>query len=284
MMFGTGELFKYAECQSCCSLALTEVPQDLAAYYPASYYSLQPLVESSFGKNLLKKIRYDIFRVSGKDKIKPVYGDWFSRIRPPKSAKIADIGCGNGQLLYELYAAGFSYLRGFDPFMEKEQHFGKKLVLSKKDVFEIQEKFDLIMMHHALEHMESPKKILEQCSKLLNPKGWLLIRLPVADAKVWTDEGVNWVQLDPPRHLHIPSTKGLKQLGTDSGLACKEVVFDSSTFQFWGTELVKNKKPLHGVIPEEAFSRQDLAMWRKKALLYNKKSVGDQACFYFYKA
>lgn len=36
------------------------------------------------------------------------------------SARIADAGCGNGQLLYELYSGEYSDLDGFDPYIEKD--------------------------------------------------------------------------------------------------------------------------------------------------------------------
>lgn len=283
MMFGTGESFQYAECTNCGSLSLIDTPEDLSAYYPNEYYSFLPLVKSSFGKNLLKALRYNLFQLTGKKSLSPVFGKWFEYLQPSKSSRIADIGCGNGQLLYEMYAAGFSHLRGYDPFIDEELDLGKKLRLERKSIFEIEGIFDVIMLHHALEHMGEPEKVLNRCFELLETNGQLLIRMPISDSKVWKDEGVSWVQLDAPRHLHIPSVEGLKALARESGLECREVVFDSSEFQFWGTELVKMKKPLSKVKADETFTRQDLARWRKKSNLYNQKAVGDQACFYFFK-
>lgn len=283
MMFGTGEEFHYVECSNCGSLTLYDVPEDLSPYYPKEYYSFLPLVKSSIGKNVLKELRYGLYKMTGKKFMSPVFGEWFDRIKPAKSAKIGDLGCGNGQLLYEMYAAGFKDLRGFDPFIESDFRLGNKLSLQKKTIFEVDGKYDVLMLHHALEHMPDPIKVLEYCFGLLNSKGHLLIRVPVSDAKVWKDEGVAWVQLDAPRHLHLPSVKGLNNLAKQVGFECKEVAFDSTGFQFWGTELVKMGKPLSKVEDTAVFSRQDLARWRKKANLYNKKSVGDQASFYFYK-
>lgn len=284
MMFGTGESFHYAECTHCGSLSICDVPKNLSPYYPKDYYSFLPLVRSSFGKNLLKNLRYGLYRLTGKKTLRPVFGEWIANTHISKSSKVADIGCGNGQLLYEMYAAGFNHLRGFDPFVEEELELGERLQLKKKTVFEIEGKFDLLMIHHALEHMAEPQKVLQQCYELLNPKGQLLVRVPVADAKVWKDEGVAWVQLDAPRHLHVPSAQGLTKMAEEVGFKCNEVIFDSTGFQFWGTELVKMGKPLSQVQAAKVFSRQDLARWRKKAHLYNQKSVGDQACFYFCKS
>lgn len=44
-MYGSGEFFDYAECRACESLQIVEIPHDLAAYYPADYYSQAPRTE-----------------------------------------------------------------------------------------------------------------------------------------------------------------------------------------------------------------------------------------------
>lgn len=39
----------------------------------------------------------------------------------------------------------------------------------KKSVFELEEQFDVIMMHHSLEHILHPKETLERVSDILQP-------------------------------------------------------------------------------------------------------------------
>ncbi|MFC0262406.1 class I SAM-dependent methyltransferase [Fontibacter flavus] len=285
MMFGSGEHFDYASCSVCGSLQLVDVPANLGDYYPKDYYSFQELVQSSPFKNFLKLIRYSLFRV-GIPVQPPVFGDWMVEMQVPKHARIADVGCGNGQLLYEMYAAGFIHLEGYDPFIDREKTINPRLSLFKKSVFEMEGSFDLIMMHHALEHMESPDRVLEQCFGKLNKGGWLLVRIPVSDAQVWKDEGINWVQLDAPRHLTIPSVKGLTALAEGFGFKAHKVVFDSTVFQFWGTELYKGGVSLRDVqhpLYISLTSAQRMKEYQQKALLYNQKGIGDQACLYFYK-
>ncbi|EOZ92011.1 hypothetical protein A33Q_4104 [Indibacter alkaliphilus LW1] len=283
MMFGTGELFHYGECPECKSLCLLDPPKDLSPYYPEDYYSFLPLVKTSSVINFLKKIRFTLFQITEYHQVKPVFGDWVAKIKPKKTARIADIGCGNGQLLFELYAAGFKNLTGVDPFMKESVRVNKYLSLEKKSIFEIEGVFDLVMIHHALEHMDHPQAILKRCFELMDHESYLLVRLPVTDSKVWKDEGVYWVQLDAPRHFQIPSVSGLKKLAEKEGFESRGIVFDSTEFQFWGTELAKEGKILSKEEHMKVFSKQDMARWRKKAALYNQKSVGDQASFYFYK-
>lgn len=285
MMFGSGEHFDYVSCSRCGSLHLVDVPANLGDYYPKDYYSFQELVQSSQFKNFLKKIRYSLFTM-GIPVQPPVFGDWMMEMQVPKQARIADVGCGNGQLLYEMYAAGFRQLEGYDPFIDQEKSINPYLSLYKKSVFEMEGSFDLIMMHHALEHMESPDQVLEQCFAKLNKKGWLLVRIPVSDAQVWKDEDVNWVQLDAPRHLTIPSVKGITALAKGLGFSVHKMVFDSTAFQFWGTELYKSGISLRDVQHPQYISLtspQKMKEYQEKALLYNQKGIGDQACLYFYK-
>jgi len=52
--------------------------------------------------------------------------------------------------------------------------------------------------------MPNPRNVFEKISGLLSDEGTLLIRIPVMDCFAWKEYGVNWFQLDAPRHFfHI---------------------------------------------------------------------------------
>jgi SAM-dependent methyltransferase len=213
----------------------------------------------------------------------PMYGYWLRKVHPGFSARIADVGCGNGQLLYELYAAGYTNLHGFDPFIEKQMQVAPGLTLWKQRIEESQFSFDLIMMHHSFEHMADPHELLKFCFEKLDPGGKLLIRCPVADAAVWKEKRSLWVQLDAPRHLIIPTVKGLKEKAERMGLVLEEVEFDSSDFQFWATGLYEKGERLDETKTNLYFTPKDREAMKAKALQYNQEGIGDQACFYFSK-
>ncbi|WP_296703698.1 class I SAM-dependent methyltransferase [Algoriphagus sp.] len=213
----------------------------------------------------------------------PSFGYWLKKIKPKFSDRIADIGCGNGQLLYEFFASGFQDLHGFDPFIEEENRISPSLTIWKKRIEESDLKFDLIMMHHSFEHMPDPFDILKACFEKLKPGGRLLIRTPVSDAQIWKDEGVFWVQLDAPRHLMIPSTKGMVAIAKKAGFILDEIEFDSSEFQFWGTELYKKGLALDPKLIGKNFAKEEIDAFKEKALQYNQEGKGDQVCFYFRK-
>ena len=116
-MLGLGGEFRYASCTSCGSIQLFTIPEDLGPYYPRDYYSFGLLQPSGLIRNLLKKIRIRTFLATGwKFFLPPFGGYWLKKLHPKFTDRIADVGCGNGQLLYELHVSGFKDLHGFDPF------------------------------------------------------------------------------------------------------------------------------------------------------------------------
>lgn len=76
------------------------------------------------------------FLLTGNSQIAPIYGCWLKKIHPGFGSKIADVGCGSGQLLYELFASGYSDLHGFDPFIEKSVKINMRI-----RILEIKERF-----------------------------------------------------------------------------------------------------------------------------------------------
>ena len=282
-MFGLGTEFTYSECQQCYSLQLVDIPQDLAKYYSGEYYSFTGLTFSTALKNIFKKLRMKGFLALGWKVFQPSYGSWLRKLNLSFSDRIADVGCGNGQLLYELSVSGFKDLHGFDPFMEQTKQINSALKLWKKSIEEAEMKFDVIMMHHSFEHMEDPTLILEACFEKLNPGGKLLVRTPVSDAAVWKSDRTFWVQLDAPRHLIIPSTEGFRKVAHQIGFQLDELVFDSDEFQFWGTGLYKKGLPLDPSLVAKNITSEELKEFKEKALKLNQEGLGDQVCFYLTK-
>lgn len=280
-MLEMGDTFHYRECQTCGSIQISEVPSNLSDFYPKGYYSFEELSRSNWIKRILKLFRMMGFRYLGL--FPPIYGYWLKKANPSFKARIADVGCGSGQLIYELSLGGYLRLEGYDPFIPKDKKISNRAFLYKKGIEEARGKFDLIMMHHAFEHMANPEEVLKTCYNKLNSGGKLLVRCPVTDSQVWKDKGNLWVQLDAPRHLVIPSVKGMRILSQKVGLNLDEVEFDSNGFQFWGTSLYETGEKLDLKKLGQYFSTEELKKLEKKALQYNQEGKGDQACFYFSK-
>ncbi|MBN3581329.1 class I SAM-dependent methyltransferase [Algoriphagus aestuarii] len=280
-MFGLGGNFHYQECLTCHGLFLEEIPADLDIYYPDNYYSFGSFNSSGAISQFLKRFRYQLFK-AGIPINPPNYFEWIANLSISETSNIADIGCGNGQLLAELSYCGFKNLHGYDPYQENVGNLGG-FTLYKKSFYDIRECYDLVMFHHAFEHLPSPAKVFKHLVQVLNPGGEALIRVPVTNGKVWQEERDFWFQLDAPRHLFIPHSESMQKLADSVGLDLYKTTFDSLDSQFWGTELYKRGKAFMGTDLRKEFSEKEMKAFEKKAKEYNEMGLGDQACFYFRK-
>lgn len=295
MMFGFRDEFLYFECARCGCVQIQEVPPHLGKYYPDNYYSFQQQGSlRRFLKRSWARYSYDGTGVIGRlmaslmgknEAIESV-----ARARPSLAAAILDVGCGSGDLLRLLHGLGFSNLAGADPFLPADLTTPEGIQISKQDLSQMQGAFEIVMLHHSFEHMTEPVAILAHAARLLKPGGLLIIRVPVAASFAWKHYGVNWVQLDPPRHIFLPSVKSMELLAERSGLRLGEIVHESSEFQFRGSEQYLQNIPLMDPRSylrsawKQYFPSKILRAYRAQARELNRKGEGDSACFYLHKA
>lgn len=295
MMFGFRDEFIYFECARCGCVQIQEVPPNLAKYYPDNYYSFQEQGRlrrwlkrgwARYSHNGTSLIGWMMAQIMGKNEaVKSV-----ARARVPLAAAILDVGCGSGDLLRLLHGLGFTNLAGADPFLADDLTTPEGIKIWKKELSQVTGPFDVIMLHHSFEHMTEPVAILAHAARLLKPGGTLIIRVPIAASYAWKHYGVNWVQLDPPRHIFLPSVQSIKILAERSGLRLGAVVHESSEFQFRGSEQYLQDIPLMDPRSylrsafKQYFPSQTVRAYRAQARELNRKGEGDSACFYLHKA
>jgi SAM-dependent methyltransferase len=200
-------------------------------------------------------------------------------------SRILDVGCGAGELIRVLQSAGIRRLLGIDLYPAGQPTLREPLI-QNRTIDEVSGQWDLVMFHHSFEHMADQKGTLEAVVRLLAPGGVCLIRVPIASSHAWEHYGVDWVQLDAPRHFFLHTEDSLRRLAADVGLEIAKVVHDSSAFQFIGSELYRRGIPLSSTAPADvqaraaAFTRDELAEFGRRARDLNAKGRGDQAAFY----
>ena len=300
MMFGFRDEFTYFECSKCGCLQIAEIPKNMGKYYPANYYSFQKRKKegsTNFIKQYIKKQwgEYALFKKGLIGKIlymkypNPFF-DMISRIGVNYNSRILDVGCGAGNLLYSLNETGFKNLIGVDPYID-EGVIDRGVKIFKKTIHELpdDQKFDLIISNHSFEHIPNQLETLFKISKILSETGVCLIRMPVKTEYIWNRYGINWVQIDAPRHFFLHTIKSFTYLAKKAGLVIKDITFDSTEFLFWGSEQYKRGIPLraensYSVNPKKSiFTAKQIRKFRMMAKKLNIDKQGDQAVFYLMK-
>jgi len=299
MMFGTKEEFDYFECAKCKCVQITEIPENLEKYYPSEYNSFDQIkkTKDNFIKRYLKKTKSKHYLKDNKNPLGKYlfkkYGPSFLlKIKPTNidfNSSILDVGSGAGLRLISLARDGFNNITGIDPFIEKDIFYNNGVKIFKKDIYSFNGSFDMVMLNHAFEHMPNPDNVLAEIYRILKPGAIALIRIPIADSYSWKKYGINWVALDPPRHLHLLTPKSMQILAKKTGFEVVEILYDSDYYQFWGSEQyaadipMRSDKSFYENPSNSIFSMQQIKDFKMKAIELNEKGEGDAACFYLKK-
>jgi SAM-dependent methyltransferase len=297
MMFGYPDRFPYFQCPQCGCLQIAEIPPAMARYYPDTYYSFQnPPARSRIVKFLLRQ--RDQYALSGRGSLgKRLYARYprldlrcLRELSVGADTRILDVGCGTGSLLCLLSALGLKHLLGIDPYNAREIADEAGFQILKREIGEVAGEWDIVMFHHSFEHVADPARTLRAVHEVLSAAGCCIIRIPLSSSYAWQHYGVDWVQLDAPRHVFLHSVESMQLLAAQAGFTVDRVVHDSTAFQFWGSEQYRAGIPLTdprsyaGNPKASMFSKKDLAGFAKRAEELNQARQGDQAAFYLRKA
>jgi 2-polyprenyl-3-methyl-5-hydroxy-6-metoxy-1,4-benzoquinol methylase len=251
MMHGESGPFRYVYCNNCQSTYQPEKLADYGQFYPSSYYSFQyhePETLAERLRQLKRKYRNSFYYLS-----RGLLGRLLANARPcpvnhlSKHVKlrndmsILEIGSGTGELLHEIADLGIRKVIGIDPFVPSDIVYKNGAKVYKSSIQELatianDERFDLIMFNHSLEHSPTPFADLATVSRYLKQKGEILIRLPVSGSEISQKYGQYWWSLDAPRHIYLFSTKSMALLAQKCGLTVKRTHFEGTIDDFLASE------------------------------------------------
>jgi 2-polyprenyl-3-methyl-5-hydroxy-6-metoxy-1,4-benzoquinol methylase len=307
MMFGSEEAFTYLECSNCGCLQLVDALTNMEHAYPSNYYSFQkaksydggprnPIIATLSKKRQLlyqKKDSYALFKkgIVGRFVHASRQTKWYAmfdlmgnaQVRP--SSRVLDVGCGTGELLDHLRYCGFTDLTGIDPYTREHLDSDVKILRKTLEDLGDDNKFDIIIFSHSLEHLPDQLATLRKASALLSRNGVCLIRMPIKTDYIWNRYGTNWVQIDAPRHYVIHTVKSFELLLKRTDLIMENTVFDSSIFQFFASEQYMRGIPLrsqesYSENPKKSiFNEKQIGAFEKVAKQLNRAGQGDQAAF-----
>jgi SAM-dependent methyltransferase len=295
MMLGRRDVFQYMECDGCGCLQLLNPPTDMTQYYPPDYTAFrsngrsQPLLFGRLRRYLRKRRNQGFLGRRGwlngllADRYDYLSLKAFARLGADRKARILDVGCGTGTLLLDLRDLDYENLLGVDRFIPapiKEANGVRVIKGGLEDL--VGTHWDVIMFHHSFEHMADPLRVLQQTAALLAAGGRCLIRIPIL-GWAWKHYGVDWAQLDAPRHFFLHSERSFRLIAQTAGLNVVRLTYDSNEFQFWASELYLRGIPfltfLEKGAPEAVFSKSRLRGFRRRAVELNSQGRGDSAVF-----
>ena len=296
MMFGFRDAFDYFQCSHCGCLQISKFPADISRYYPDDYCAQKPLPYTPKLRSLAVSLR-DKYALSGKGLVgKFLHGrhpnpilSLLSHLPLSKKSSILDVGCGSGFLLHSLRRLGFKNLQGIDPFNKNDIECADGIHIYKKHIHDVVGLWDIIMFHHSFEHVPDPAETLQTVAGLLPVGGHCLIRIPIVSSYAWEQYGINWAQLDAPRHYFLHSIKSMQFLARLAGLELYDTRYDSSHQQLIACELYQRDISLQeygSYSPEQRdsiFTPKEIAAFVALALDLNESRQGDQAAFYLRK-
>lgn len=229
--FDTGtKQFTLEECSHCHLVRTAPVLSEtqLGRYYHNEYYG-------SASKKFTGLIeRWTQFTYARRAKTILKLAQSNNQIEPPLT--VLDIGCGRAHLLKALAEKGCNCVgverSEFPPKSENG------VTIFNQDFLQIdfeQQKFDVIIIWHVLEHLLTPSQTIKKISQLLKPKGILMLAVPnfgSFQAKIFNKY---WFHLDLPRHTYHFTHASLKGLLDKNNLAITNSntwTLDQSIFGF----------------------------------------------------
>lgn len=174
-----------------------------------------------------------------------------------KNTRILEIGSGKGRFVKSMTSKGYSVF-GIEPSKRSFQvarSLGCDTVYNctidqMPDIPKLQQKFDVIILWHVLEHLEKPGENLLLLKNYLSQNGRIIIAVPNFDS--WQSVGgkADWYHLDPSRHLSHFTPRSIAILAEKSSMESKRIYFNSFYQDFIGelVTLVNKFLPYNNVI------------------------------------
>jgi len=204
-------------CKACGLGMLFPVPQfDSEDYYDEDYY--RGGLDQGIGFVVLDPENIKQSREGVSKKV-----DWLFARREITS--FLDIGCGIGFFVEAMRQRGIEAV-GVDisKFAVRFGHEELGIEGLKagffQDVLQPGEQYDVIYLHHVIEHVPDPKGFVHDCVSFLAPGGWLVMEAPDIDSAEAVRNGKDWIYI-LPEHLYYFNIPSLSGLAESQGLAVR---------------------------------------------------------------
>jgi SAM-dependent methyltransferase len=191
--------------------------------------------------------------------------------------RLLDVGCGDGGWLVKMRVLGWQ-VEGQETDADAAAYAQREhgLVVHVGLLHELDlpaASFDAITLSHVIEHVHDPVSVLGECRRLLKPEGRLIALTPNIASYGHRQFGVNWVALEPPRHLTLFTPATLAEVAKRAGFAQAQVQttqvraqfihIASSDIQRSGHHDLRHSYSLAQLAPAMSYEWQAWSAWRK---------------------
>ncbi len=179
-----------------------------------------------FGSKLLKNIYTYFFIKKEISLVKKM----FNR----KNLTLLDVGCGTGWVTKQYETNGFS-VTGLEASQARADYAREKYKLNIynhfAEDFNSENKYDVIIIRHLVEHLEDPQGIIRKLKKNLKDDGVFLILVPniTCIGKILFDTAWEWVI---PWHCNFFSPKSAHAFAREAGLQIEKMYQTSSSLYY----------------------------------------------------
>jgi SAM-dependent methyltransferase len=133
--------------------------------------------------------------------------------------RILDVGCGPGWFLSALNPEKWSVRVGVEPSKAAAGEAKKSATwvypdIGLRDLFELP-RFDVVLMHHVIEHVRDPDVLMQKASSLLADDGWFVVGCPDFDSLCARRYGEGYRMIREKSHVSLWSTDSLLRFVRD---------------------------------------------------------------------
>lgn len=221
--------------------------------------------------------------------------------------KILDIGCATGEFLFHARQRGWR-VYGYDvssyAIKQVTERIEGAVVATGElgvDTFP-DESFDVITLHHVLEHVDAPHQLIQtSILPLLKKNGLMLVEVPNLDSLEARVTGAKWEDLRPEQHKWHFTPGSLRMLCTKQGMSLELLHTLHSplwrtrmlTDHLWMTASLLLRCPYRGTVGRKAMAGHidHEALWRnhqdtrsRGQLSLLSRHIGRPLMYYLYRA
>jgi SAM-dependent methyltransferase len=143
-----------------------------------------------------------------------------------KKGKFLELGAGSGEMLSQFKDLGFD-TEGLDLDLKAVMRAKQKgLKVHHGDIFSRKFKanhYDIIFSSHFIEHVPDPLRVMKEALDTLKQGGVFIAITPNISSFLHRCLKSKWLNLDPPRHLHMFNADQLRKLMHHAGYKTIEV-------------------------------------------------------------